>query len=71
MVTAFFAGGNFNCRQQGILIVADQYVNEAGHCDPASHAHTTTGAGRANSAQVPATLTSTGLRRCRNCVTAC
>jgi hypothetical protein len=24
MVTAFFAGGNFNCRQQGILIVADQ-----------------------------------------------
>jgi hypothetical protein len=25
MVTAFFAGGNFNCRQQGILIVADQH----------------------------------------------
>ncbi len=23
MVTAFFRGGNFNCRQQGILIVAE------------------------------------------------
>ena len=40
-------------------------VNEAGHCDPASHAHATTGAGRANSAQVPATLTGKGLRRAK------
>ena len=29
MVTAFFAGGNFNCRQQGILIVADQYTRKS------------------------------------------
>jgi hypothetical protein len=38
-------------------------VNEAGHCDPASHAHATTGAGRANGPLVPATLTGKGLRR--------